>query len=49
MEIFYPFIHELVRKKKEVEPIPLYIEVGPPPQIEKKENEEEKILIIEIM
>jgi hypothetical protein len=46
----YTFIHELERKKKELEPQPMYIEVGPPPQKENQQNteEESKVLIIEI-
>ena len=49
MNIFYPFIHE--RKKKNWEPLPLYIEQMP--QIEPVEEKEDKeqnqeIIIIEL-
>jgi hypothetical protein len=48
MNIFYPFIHE--RKKKNIEPLPLYIEINPVPleKCPKQEKEEEKIIIIEL-
>jgi len=49
MNTFYPFIHE--RKKKDVEPLPLYIELYPMPleKLPEEEKEEEKrIIIIEL-
>jgi len=51
MTVFYPFIHQTDRKKKEkFEPIPLYIELGPIPFKEEEEKkEEEKVIIIEIL
>jgi hypothetical protein len=50
MNIYFPFIHE-PQKKEKLEPLPLYIEVGPP--IEKKEEEREKqeecgVIVIEL-
>lgn len=50
MNNFFPFIYE--RKKKNSEPIPLYIEVPAPvkPQEEiEKKSEEEKVVIIELL
>lgn len=52
MNPYYPFIHEIERKKKvENEPQPLYIEVGPPPtkRPEEEEKEEQRVVIIEIL
>ena len=49
MNTSYPFIHE--RKKKDVEPLPLYIELYPMPleKLPEEEKEEEKrIIIIEL-
>jgi len=48
MNTFYPFIHE--RKKKNVEPLPLYIELIPPQEELPAEEEKEKkrIIIIEL-
>jgi hypothetical protein len=48
MNTFYPFIHE--RKKKNVEPLPLYIELYPmpPEKLPEEEEEEKRIVIIEL-
>jgi hypothetical protein len=51
MNTFYPFIHDPKTKKKENEPQPLYIEVGPPLQEVPKQDEEKEeshIIIIEL-
>jgi hypothetical protein len=46
---FYPFIHN-PKKKDELEPQPLYIEVGPIPEKEEKPKEDEQpgVIIIEL-
>jgi hypothetical protein len=51
MDTFYPFIHQPERKKKENEPIPLYIELVPQPEhpSQKEDEQEEKIIIIELL
>jgi hypothetical protein len=48
MNTFYPFIHE--RKKKNIEPMPLYIELIPPQEKlpDEEEKEEKRIIIIEL-
>lgn len=48
MNNFYPFIHE--RKKKDWEPLPLYIEPAPLPKHKEidKDKEEKKPIIIEL-
>lgn len=51
MNPFIPFIHTPERKKKENEPLPLYIELIPPmekPQ-EKEQEEEQRVIIIELL
>jgi hypothetical protein len=49
MDIYYPFIHE-PKKKETFDPLPLYIEVGPPPQKENipKEDDHPGVIIIEL-
>lgn len=53
MDSFYPFIHEPKYKKEELEPQPLYIELGPPLQENEKKDEEKeeesRVIIIEIL
>jgi hypothetical protein len=54
MNTSYPFIHKNEQKKKEFEPIPLYVELVPPQEIplEKKEDQEDKeerVIIIQIL
>lgn len=48
MDDFFPFIYQPRKKEQELEP--LYIEIGPPPQVErkpeKKEPSEERGVII---
>lgn len=48
MNIFYPFIYE--RKKKNIEPLPLYIEINPIPleKLTEKEKENKEEIIIEL-
>lgn len=52
MDAFIPFIHKPEKKKEEKwEPMPLHIEIGPPPvkRPEKNEDEEERgIIVIEL-
>jgi hypothetical protein len=50
MDVYYPFIHD-PKKKDELEPLPLYVEVGPPPEKEEKKEEEKEdrgVIIIEL-
>lgn len=49
MDVYYPFIHE-PKKKETFEPLPLYVEVGPPPENEEKKKEDERpgVIIIEL-
>jgi hypothetical protein len=51
MDVFFPFIHK-IEKKKEFEPEPLYVELYPPPpqQKEKEETDEtgSTIIIIQL-
>jgi len=51
MDTFYPFIKKEDRKKKDIEPQPLYVELYPPPPPQKKEEaeEEQRVIIIEIL
>lgn len=51
MNAFIPFIHKHEPKKKEMEPLPLYIEMVPPPAKipeKKKDDEERGVVVIEI-
>jgi hypothetical protein len=51
MELFFPFIHQIEKKKKELEQIPLYVELYPPPQKEKEEEKDENnstVIIIQL-
>ncbi len=51
MNPFIPFIHTPERKKKENEPLPLYIEAIPPmerPQQEEEKEEQQRVVIIEL-
>ena len=51
MDTYFPFIHE-PQKKEKLEPLPLYIEVGPPIEKEEREEREEReecgVIIIEL-
>ena len=49
MNAYCPFIYE-PKKKETLEPLPLYIEVEPPPQEEEKLKEDERpgVIIIEL-
>lgn len=49
MDDFFPFIHKIKKKKKELEPLPLYIELPqlPIPQSEPVE-EDQYIIIIDL-
>lgn len=48
MDSFFPFIHK-IKKKKNDELLPLYVELYPPPPKEKEEDKEEsKIIVIEL-
>lgn len=52
MDAFIPFIHKPEKKKKEeMEPQPLYIELYPPSEAppKKEEREEQRVIIIELM
>jgi hypothetical protein len=49
MNDFYPFIHKKERKKEEFEPLPLYIELVPPQEKPVEEQEEKRVIIIEIL
>ena len=46
MDSFFPFIHK-IKKKKEDELRPLYVEIYPPPK-EKEDKKESKIIVIEL-
>lgn len=50
MEPFFPFIHQI--SKKEIEPLPLYIELIEPIiediDLEKQESEEPHVIIIDL-
>lgn len=50
MDAFFPFIHEIEKKKKVEELQPLYIELEPPPPVRKQDEEEEtqRVIIIEL-
>ncbi len=52
METFYPFIHEKKEKRKEqMEPVPLHIELIPPVPEKKEPSEEDErpgVIIIEL-
>lgn len=48
MNDFYPFIYE-PEKKEDFELIPLYIELVPPPCEKTKDDDEHKVIIIEIL
>ena len=50
MNTFYPFIYT-PKKKVESEPLPLYLEIVPPPLPQKKEEKDEEygVVIIELM
>lgn len=52
MDVFDPFLYDpKIQKKEEFEPEPLYIELGPPLQIEKlpEKEEENRVIIIDIL
>lgn len=51
MDIFDPFLYDpKIQKKEEMEPEPLYIELGPPPSpLADKEEEKPRVIIIEIL
>lgn len=51
MSTFIPFIHAPKPKKKENEPMPLYIELYPPMEKppEKEKNEEPGVIVIELL
>ena len=52
MNPFIPFIHTPERKKKENEPLPLYVELYPPmekPQQEEEKKEDSRVIIIELL
>lgn len=50
MDNFFPFVFEKLKKKKELEPQPLYVELNPPPPEPPKEeeSEESRVVIIEL-
>lgn len=51
MDNFFPFIHQIEKKKKEDELQPLYIELEPPPLERKQKDDEEetpRVIIIEL-
>lgn len=51
MNPFIPFIHAPKPKKKETEPMPLYIELYPPMERppEKEKDEESTVIVIELL
>lgn len=47
MDAFFPFIHQIDKKKKKQDELqPLYIEIEPPPMIRKENEESEKTIAI---
>jgi hypothetical protein len=52
MDVFFPFIHKIEKKKKEFEPEPLYVELYPPPPVQKEKEETDEtgstVIIIEL-
>jgi hypothetical protein len=45
---FFPFIHQIKKKKEELQP--LYIELEPPPPVQQEEEKEDepRVVIIEL-
>ena len=52
MDSFFPFIHQIEKKKKEFETEPLYVELYPPPPPQKEKDDKDEnnshVIIIQL-